>query len=422
MTASTPRRERPIARSGLTRSLDYIAVITLLTSFTIGDFQVEYSAGFPVIKWYVLIGFLVYSLFRNASNIRMPRSLTFWLLLTFVCVATASTFVHLHTSQEAEQRTASWAILLAISFGVPTPPCPFQRLEIWTRSLLIVGVALILVSFLGLYSPANYLSTRFRGLVSHPNHLAILVCFPLLTALALVTVKRQAIRAKVPLIGVISAGTALILLSDSRSGIIACIVGALGLLLLGLNLNRFLRLVTGLGLAAGLLALLLNAVWSGDATRTAQRSFALTDRGDIWQRQIDAFLLSPWIGHGLELGTAEAYGSLMGRAGGEGSYTDLLSAAGVFGAGPFILACLLGLRNMRNGYRRTPQQFRVYYVAGVGCLTSVLTVAIGEGWLAAVGGVPPIVAWICLGAFDTISRQRQAPRMSLRMRRIDPLS
>jgi hypothetical protein len=259
---------------------------------------------------------------------------------------------------------------------------------------------------MGLGNPANYMGGRYESLFSHPNHFAAVTSLPVVTAMAFLTARRQTGAIKAISLGVISSGIALIVLSDSRGAEISCGFGVLVVLLLGLKRRQVARVLFRLCLLAVPMLLLLTAARTRAAMETTHRAFDVGDRTEIWSRQLASFSTSPWIGHGLQFGD--------GRAGGEGSYTDLLSIAGLFGALPFTFACLLSLHNIRRGFRGVPDDYKLYYRAGAGCLVSVLIVSVGEGWLAVVGGVPPIVAWICLGAFDaaalTLKRRAATPK------------
>ena len=67
----------------------------------------------------------------------------------------------------------------------------------------------------------------------------------------------------------------------------------------------------------------------------------------------------------------------------------MVSATGVLGAVPFLLAWVLTLFKLRTGCRFVRPEDKATYIAAAGCLTSVLAVAVGEAWLAVVGGLPP---------------------------------
>ena len=157
-------RPRKAPRSlGRAKILDTVAVAALLTAFTIGDFQTAYAGIFPIIKWYVFIGFFLYSLLRNLKHLAIPRSTVFLCLLIFTAVATFSTVLNAIDAGEARNRVLSWIILLIISFVAPIPPHPAERLKLWIRCILVLGAVLILLNAAGLRDPAFYMGGgRYR--------------------------------------------------------------------------------------------------------------------------------------------------------------------------------------------------------------------------------------------------------------------
>jgi O-antigen ligase len=162
-----------------------------------------------------------------------------------------------------------------------------------------------------------------------------------------------------------------------------------------------LREIVTLAIGASLLVVGIAALADqASPVRLLRRDYlSLENRLPVWQVQWETFVQSPLIGHGLAGGThavndlSDAY---RGRAGGEGSYGDLLTVAGVLGAVPLFFGLFSAARTLRRlAKRRTAP---VFLQEAFALLLLLLVVSVSESWLATLGTMSALYAWAVCGA------------------------
>jgi O-antigen ligase len=199
----------------------------------------------------------------------------------------------------------------------------------------------------------------------------------------------------------IAAGMYCLIASGARADLVGTGCAALVVALHILNRRNFTIVAGGAFVLAGA-AVFAPALFNTFApSQIGGREFRLEDRTDIWSKQIESFRGSPWVGWGFEFGNPERG---YGRAGGEGSYTDLLSAVGTLGAIPFFAGLALGVLRYHRFLRRSSAAFSVAreqgqaFVDGLSLAICILVTSIAEPTMATVGTPMAMFVWVTVSA------------------------
>lgn len=399
------RPAREISLSHRFRKLPLVLITCLLAAFAMSVMgpQIPLVKQFTSLKWGFLIGFTLLALIQSGICSRSLRGIVPKLFGIFIIVATVSTMLFSAHLENGLQRVVSFILLWIIAFAAPFPSDPSVRLHYWTVSSLIVASVVTLSSFASIFLGGGYMSGRLAGITSNPNTLGTFSMMFTVGMFSLILGQRKVIY--YPLFAV---GFSVIFLTGSR----ASFISAIGALLALLSLSGHQKSLKRISLVVILVLFSIQAVMYAFSSKDSQNLFnrerGFETREIVWQRQIDSFLTSPLIGCGLEIQESIA-SDLRARVGGEGSYTDILSVAGVLGGAPFVMALLWGLlaifTNLRKKLARSKLNDQISWeMCAFGLLVGILINSIGEAYMAAVGAMQPIYVWVILGTVSSIAK------------------
>src|SRR6266404_5261773 len=353
----------------------------------------QYKWPMFTVSW-LLLGALSFRHFK------MRWAWPFAAMVIFVVVGTLSTTVFLLDFKDGAMRVVSWWMLLMLAVVFQVPNAAPRRIEIWGKALLFSVTISSLASIPLIVSREYYVGgTRFAGLFDHPNTMALIAALGLVGAITKVltepTFLRRALWNCMALIN-----GAILLATDSRSSRISCVASVVIVLATILpKKSRFRALVVVFLISVAYVGgNELRGLGSGEHTEL--RGIEMEDRTQIWTRQINAFLGSPFIGYGFEI-PEQIYGGVpygQGRVAAEGSYTDQLTAVGVLGTLPFVVALFYGTYRLWRvvlacSLQGFDNQVRVLAPA-LAMQITILIVDVAEGNLSVVGHPISLFCWV----------------------------
>lgn len=398
--------KRILGWNALVRQPAFWLILFLFLSFAMAVMHRDVTWGLPDLfsrlKWIVLAGFVVVCAAIQARHRSADvRGVVAVYLGVFVALVSVSTLTNCDDMEQSIQRVASFVMLWMIAFCFPLPADPRERVFVWSTACLITAAVVVLTSCLFIKDKSVYFQGRFWGITGNANTLGSFSALLTVGAFALGLSKRG-----LPLwFGLVAMAGVVLWLTESRTAIAAAVAGMLAVtVVVG---KRRLGAVVLAG-AVGYAVLTVSVQVSNMEIRE-RREFYPQTRMEIWERQLEAWRQSPWIGHGLEVTWDESKrkGSSMGRQYGESSYFDLMAAGGVFATVPLFAGLVFGMILFYRQARCATIVGKTggsgpWLLSAFGMTVVILINSIGEGYMAAVGAVQPIFVWVMLGAVNQI--------------------
>jgi len=249
----------------------------------------------------------------------------------------------------------------------------------------IVGIVIVLISSLFLFSSTFYVGSRFIGIFANTNSLAGMLSMLIVLLLFL----RHIFKYKKLITLIMVLSVVMLLLTKSRTGIAA--TGFSSLLYIFLNSKKNKLAMTPLFL--GLILLVVNFQFimttiinftSLSTVSSEIRAFDNVDnRLPILERQLLSFSSSPLIGVGVVVDKTDR----LSRFGGELSYTDILSMSGIIGISILFILIASTLRLFLQN-----KNDQLYFLL----IVNVLLLSLFEGYLSNIGSVISFMFWILL--------------------------
>lgn len=377
------------------------AVITItLAMFVLATFRTEWPfvEFFQTEKWDGYLVLLAYAFLRNLTRLRIPKPGLSTLFLALPVVGMVSSFREVFSIADAGQRVFAFFALFALAFVIPVPPDPGERLRIWLASVVDVCTGVIAISLALSLSSHYYQGGRFFGCIYHPNYLAAYAAFGALASLP--KILNNPLHKKIYPLLVFSGGVFCLVASNARADSVGLAAACCAILFKTVSRKNAWMVVCSILVIGAGLYFARDIVNQFSPMQIKTREIVISDRTNVWSRQMKVFLEKPFLGWGFEMQN-EKTGA--GRLNAEGSYTELLAAVGLAGAIPFIIGIFAAAFRYSRLLSRLDapgfvyQRYRTELIAGFGMVSYVLIVSVAEVYLATVGTVIPITFWVFMG-------------------------
>jgi O-antigen ligase len=230
-----------------------------------------------------LLGMLVHLLVVRRGSASLPPAVPLWLLFLGVAGLTFAWSVDRSATADQLLLLASVMAVYVLTALMPVRQVDVQRIG----TAIIAGAAMASLIGIGLFvagrAPIGKSGVpRFLITGNDPNHTAAGLLLPLLLAISRTVDPRQRPANRTLAIGGVALMTTGILLTGSRGGVLAAVVGIVVIMLCGGSTRRAVSLVVVVGLAAALALRQAPASLEGRLVETSS-----TGRTDIWQLGLD---------------------------------------------------------------------------------------------------------------------------------------
>jgi len=310
------------------RFIYIIPIIMCMGSFATGVANPEITsiASYTNLKWFTFIAFATYAVVRTGLKYLSAAGPVPIAFMVFLVIATISTLTQYTDLEEAAKRVVSFWLLYLISFVAAIPLDPGQRLRAWTLAAVVVSGLVVAASLVLIPSEAAFVQGRLCGVTNNANTLGTFSAMLFAAGFGFVCSQGGPFRLARWLTPT-AAGLTL-MLSHSRAATIAAAAGVITVLAATrrwLAAALFAATATGYLMSPIVLEVLLpnDVTILKDAESAAHRdTLNLSTRQDVWNLQVQTWLESPLVGHGLEIHQEEGCGAdrrrglLHGSAGG----------------------------------------------------------------------------------------------------------
>lgn len=231
----------------------------------------------------VIAGLLLHVLFVRRGSVRLPPAVSLWLLFVGWAVLTFAWSVDRRATADQLLLLVSVMAIYVLTALVPVRPVDVQRVG----SAVIAGAAVACVIGIALFvagrAPIGKSGIpRFLITGNDPNHTAAGLLLPLLLAISRMVDRRQRPANRAFAAAGVALMTSGILLTGSRGGVLAAVVGIVVVMIYGGSTRRTVTVVVVVGLAV--------AVGLQQAPEKLEERLVATSstgRTDIWQLGLD---------------------------------------------------------------------------------------------------------------------------------------
>lgn len=385
-----------------------VFLVILLAAFTIA--RTRSTVLFETLllgKWYVLLVATAYASFAHLLKRRREmRGAVQIAFLLYVVILIGSTMITTGFSTDSVYRSASLLLVYVLAFLVPLACDWMSRQWILRRALVLVSVAVVVSSYVSMYSgTASRSDGRFAGWMDNPNILGLYSGIAALSGLFSLNCGRSITR----LLWFVLASASLVCLwlTGSRTAMAGVLISVVVTRAVVSQRLRLLVLLVRTVVILALLAIGYGVDPGGAVGHLFQeRDETVEIRQQIAQLQFDRWLRRPLLGYGLVPGGFE----LEGRFGGEGSYPEVLVSGGLLGS----VALLFGVLGTVYGAARQARQAgrsgnaatRRHCELMCAFLVFVLAAGVGESFLVGLGNAFALYLWLHAGSLDAGGRKR----------------
>lgn len=416
-------RRPPVARQANRTALAFHFLMALLcqAGFTLPLLNPSRTglAINPASRWFIWAGFILYVFVqKQRSHTTLRQTLVSVCFGVYVIVTIVSSMLNTELLADGAFRSVALVGLYLLAFLAYAGHDWREIVQVWTTAWGLLAACVCTWSTVLLFRASSYQGGRFYGIFLEPNHLAhySAVLFILLFVISLHT--HHHVRwlfiflTPIPLLCLYTSG--------SRANMIgACFAS---LLVLATSRGRALAIVFFL-CATGVWGL---SLIPDLPVRIMQRSISsfssLDNRQIVLENQWAVFQTSPFVGNGLGGGNVNTFDEAIGnhRAGGESSYGDIMTIAGLAGSLPLFLGMAIALQRLRRLAKRRDADAIIK--AAFFIIVTIMVVSIGEAWLATIGTVPVQFVWLILGAAARSGKAGRQPGRLWRVTRFAPMT
>ena len=352
-----------------------------MTPFLLDSFN-EFYTRFFAIKW-MLIAVLPFAICLLGLR-RRKIDLPLLAVSAYLLISVGSTIGHAGLSNESLRYIfpflVAYLVFLAVQFSAQDLLGHYLGL---LRTFLII---LLLPSMFLLLEPSAYEQGRYNGLFFNANTNAGL--YAVLFAVVLPEIDAAKGPSKIFRIFLMLSSAYIVYQTQSRWTLaVVASMAAVHVFFFGSAASwpPLLRLSLFLGVIVASVAYTFSLDALLSLNVGGRNIFDLSNRLNIFERQMSAFREHPLFGTGLVINRD----ALNARFGGELAWTDILSYSGIAGVGMLTLASVHSIiRTFRRGRLAKNYLYPVF---------TIVLLSVFEGYISNVGGVLSLLFWFFLG-------------------------
>lgn len=270
------------------------------------------------------------------------------------------------------------------------------------------------INYMTIYSESTTINTagKFGGLTNQSMMLSP-ICAVALTVLVWYLIERaNTKKVKMIVAGCAFASFCCMLLTASRSGVIAGVAGVV--LILFLKYRNRIGKILQIGIVGALLAVILSPVYMPYANKVLEKQHknegngsTFASRESRWTHRMDEFSEYPIFGYGFCAIDTHCYGEYMPSTGivePGSSWLAILSMTGLVGMACFLALLLPTIIRL---YRKVNREADRWALLHLGILAVFLVHFIAEGYVYAAGGALCFLFWFFFGCAASYAQSSQ---------------
>ena len=342
----------------------FILFLVFALSFSIWPIL---SGAFTVLKWAMLAFFVIISFFFG-KNSSLQKNYSVLFYFGFVCTILISSIFKSGLNSSIFEYAFPFIFALVFYF-VPKISLHKSNSKFILDEFLIFSKIVFLTFIPLIFFGKFYVMGRFCGWFQNTNIVAGLSTLSVILIFYNIFIERKRNYKEFIFLLLFLL---ILLLTQSRGALVSSIVGCVLIFLSNLkSLKSFVESIIMLFiLALGLILVIYNSNFSEIITF---RELELGVRGEMIERQLNAFSSSPIIG----VGVVEDENDPTSRLHSETSYTDILSMGGILGVLFLIIAFILRIKTLDK--------------KSLFAFLTILVMSFSEGYITGIGGIVSLI-------------------------------
>lgn len=350
----------------LLKTLVFTLFLVFALSFSIFPILAEF---FTLLKWVMLAFFILLS-FLLSKKTKLQKNYSVLFYFGFVCIILISSiFKNGFTSKILEY--AFPFIFVLVFYFLPRFSLHKSNSQFIIDEFLIFS-KLTFITFIPLiFFNQFYIMGRFSGWLQNTNIVAGLATLSIILIFYNILIEKKRNYKEIFFLFLFLI---ILLLTQSRGGLVSSIVGCILIFLSNLKNIKSLIESTAILIIVVIGLLLINN--SSFSEMITFRSLELGIRGEMIDRQLNAFASNPIIG----VGVVENEDDPTARLHSETSYTDILSMGGIVGSLFLITAFIIRIKNLDK--------------KSLFAFFTILVMSFSEGYITGIGGIISLVFYL----------------------------
>lgn len=336
-------------------------------SFSIFPILAEF---FTLLKWVMLALFILLS-FLLSKKTKLQKNYSVLFYFGFVCIILISSIFKSGFTFKILEYAFPFIFVLVFYF-LPKFSLRKSNAQFVIDEFLIFS-KLIFITFIPLiFFNQFYIMGRFSGWLQNTNIVAGLATLSIILIFYNILIEKKKNYKELSFLFLFLI---ILLLTQSRGGLVSSIVGCILIFLSNLkSIKSFIESTIILIIVVIVLILLINN--SSFSEMITFRDLELGIRGEMIDRQLNAFASNPIIG----VGVVENEDDPTARLHSETSYTDILSMGGIIGSLFLIIAFIIRIKNLDK--------------KSLFAFLTILVMSFSEGYITGIGGIISLVFYL----------------------------